>query len=346
MRAFKMSEISAVDRPAQVGARATIMKRDDGEPYWKRDFSQDQRDHLASTGAALPDGSFPIQNGSDLENAIHAIGRATDPAKAKAHIISRAKSLGLTSQLPDGWVSKIGKVLDMTPDELQKLLDESIAKATAPLAAELTALKAAGKKKPPPVDDGAEPDADDAMKAAWHKVIAKRVAEAIEATKAEMQAAFDKAAEIAKGDETFESEGVVIRKSEVGEPTFKLLKSQAEKLELGAFEKKAQAEIANLPGELTLKAKVLRTISKLDKDVREGLEAMLKGGSAAVRTMSKSAGVTAVEASSVEGQLEGLVGEYATKNNVSKAEAYAKVLETAAGAELYNKMRVEKRSAA
>jgi hypothetical protein len=31
------------------------------------------------------------------------LGYAKDPAKAKAHIISRAKALGLTKMLPDTW---------------------------------------------------------------------------------------------------------------------------------------------------------------------------------------------------------------------------------------------------
>ena len=69
----------------------------------KRDFSQKERDKAAASGAALPDGSFPIENKSDLENAIQAYGRAKDKAKAKAHIIARAKALDLSSELPDDW---------------------------------------------------------------------------------------------------------------------------------------------------------------------------------------------------------------------------------------------------
>lgn len=80
----------------------------------KRDFTAEQRRTAASSGAALPDGSFPIENSSDLHNAMRAIGRAKDPAKAKAHIRSRAKTLGLTSELSDAFKSEdgmLGKVL-------------------------------------------------------------------------------------------------------------------------------------------------------------------------------------------------------------------------------------------
>lgn len=73
-------------------------------------FSQGQRDKLATKGQALPDGSFPIRNSADLKNAIHAFGRAKNPAAAKRHIIKRARALGLTSELPEGWISSASRL--------------------------------------------------------------------------------------------------------------------------------------------------------------------------------------------------------------------------------------------
>jgi hypothetical protein len=78
------------------------------EYFSKRDFTDDKRKELAESGAAMPDGSFPIENESDLENAIHLAGHGSNPAAAKAHIKSRAKALGAESKLPDEWVSKTG----------------------------------------------------------------------------------------------------------------------------------------------------------------------------------------------------------------------------------------------
>lgn len=75
----------------------------DAEAELARQFNQSQRMGLAKTGAALPDGSFPIANVDDLKNAIHAIGRAKDPAKAKSHIKARAKALGKAMLIPKGW---------------------------------------------------------------------------------------------------------------------------------------------------------------------------------------------------------------------------------------------------
>lgn len=67
-------------------------------------FSAKQRRQLAASGAAMDDGSYPIRNASDLDNAIHAIGRGSGShAAIKAHIVKRAKALGLTSRLPADW---------------------------------------------------------------------------------------------------------------------------------------------------------------------------------------------------------------------------------------------------
>jgi hypothetical protein len=71
---------------------------------------------LQAQGKAMPPSQsggtprFPIRNAADLDNAIRAVGRVkpdTDAARAKVrrYIISRAKSLGLSSKIPDTWNS-------------------------------------------------------------------------------------------------------------------------------------------------------------------------------------------------------------------------------------------------
>jgi hypothetical protein len=76
---------------------------------FKREFSDEERKRLATTGAAMEDGSFPIENEEDLKNAIQAYGRAADKEKAKKHIIARAKALGLMRLIPEGWTSEADK---------------------------------------------------------------------------------------------------------------------------------------------------------------------------------------------------------------------------------------------
>lgn len=70
----------------------------------KRMFSPEEREGMAKEGEALPDGSYPIANEQDLKNAIQAFGRAKDPEAAKAHIMKRAKALGLEDLIPEDWM--------------------------------------------------------------------------------------------------------------------------------------------------------------------------------------------------------------------------------------------------
>lgn len=74
-----------------------------GELFEKADFSAQQRRRMAAAGVAMPDGSFPIRNRADLQNAIQSVGRASDYEAAKRHIMSRARALGLTNMLPEDW---------------------------------------------------------------------------------------------------------------------------------------------------------------------------------------------------------------------------------------------------
>lgn len=84
---------------------ATVSDVADEDPAVAATFNTEQRQKLAKSGAAMKGGGFPIRNRSDLKNAIQAFGRAKDKAAAKAHIIKRAKALGLTSLLPEGWMA-------------------------------------------------------------------------------------------------------------------------------------------------------------------------------------------------------------------------------------------------
>lgn len=72
----------------------------------KHYFSGKEREKLADEGEAMSDGSFPIRNEQDLKDAIRSVGRAKNEAKAKAWIKKRAKEMGKTDLLPEGWVEK------------------------------------------------------------------------------------------------------------------------------------------------------------------------------------------------------------------------------------------------
>jgi hypothetical protein len=92
-----------------------------GEGMDKKDYSADARNRMAEAGQAMPDGSFPIANRADLQNAIQSVGRAKDYAKAKAHIINRARSLNAIDMLPEDWKPGVrktmwgGSIFDLNP---------------------------------------------------------------------------------------------------------------------------------------------------------------------------------------------------------------------------------------
>jgi ATP-dependent protease ClpP protease subunit len=77
-------------------------------------YKQADRDRMAKSGEAMPDGSYPIADEEDLDNAIHAVGRGGDGHDAiRRHIIKRAAALGLSSKIPDNWDSD-GSLKDLS----------------------------------------------------------------------------------------------------------------------------------------------------------------------------------------------------------------------------------------
>lgn len=98
IRANHIALVSA----ARGGSRLKLGDANTGDLF-DREFSTKQREKAAEKGQAMEGGGFPIKSGGDLRNAIRAIGRAKNPAAAKAHIKKRARALGLTKLLPESW---------------------------------------------------------------------------------------------------------------------------------------------------------------------------------------------------------------------------------------------------
>lgn len=75
---------------------AELETEDEYEALIAATFTAKERQRLAGTGAAMSDGSFPIRNCSDWQNARQAVGRASPSKRAavRAHIAKRGKALG------------------------------------------------------------------------------------------------------------------------------------------------------------------------------------------------------------------------------------------------------------
>jgi ATP-dependent Clp endopeptidase proteolytic subunit ClpP len=67
-------------------------------------YKQDERDKMAKSGEAMPDGSYPVADEEDLSSAILAVGRGgADHDAIRRHVITRAAALGKSSMIPDNW---------------------------------------------------------------------------------------------------------------------------------------------------------------------------------------------------------------------------------------------------
>lgn len=97
----------------------------------KAKYNADDRKRMAGTGAAMDDGSYPIADREDLTRAVRAVGRGGAGHDAiRRHIISRAKSLGASAEIPDNWNSdgslKEGSVSKMELDESTDGMDPTV----------------------------------------------------------------------------------------------------------------------------------------------------------------------------------------------------------------------------
>lgn len=97
----------------------------------KADLSAAGRKKAAASGAAMSDGSYPINTKADLRKAIKAVGRGgSDHDKIRKHIVTRARALGLENLVPDNWNSDGSlKTADKTDEPDDAASAETVAKA-------------------------------------------------------------------------------------------------------------------------------------------------------------------------------------------------------------------------
>lgn len=129
----ELDAVGFVDK-ASAGATGKLAELGELVGLEKRSFNTDQRKHASTTGAALPDGSFPIENREDVKNAVAAYGRAKDKVAAKKHIMARASAMQAMDLVPNEWTSA-AKVLEDAIGGLKKFLGEETYDATTAMAA-------------------------------------------------------------------------------------------------------------------------------------------------------------------------------------------------------------------
>jgi hypothetical protein len=372
MTRFRVHELSGVDKPAQQGATVAIMKRA---------FSDKERQEMADKGQALPDGSFPIATEEDLHNAIRAIGRAKDEAKAKAHIIARAHAMGLSNSLPEGWVSKAQGAAMSTAAEIRKSLglpdsasETEVYNAMAARVNKADAEKEEAEMAAKKAKDEAEKtkkDADMMMRKASMTDMEKDYCEGMSdddmdkfmsKTKEERAKMM---AEAKKADDTLTVAGTTIRKSVVGAGPFAILKAQQDQItsltagleiqkaaaETATFMKRAQDEMPYLPGTLEERAAVLKSIEAMPEAVKATQMSILKAANAtakyAFEKLGKGSGPKDGDEGDVEGKIKKKAEDYQKANpGVSFAKASeAVMMADPALYDAYNKQQRERAAA-
>jgi uncharacterized Zn ribbon protein len=110
----RMRAITAAIKAAELSNKVNKMKEESSSYMLQSIDNSDaelavitrkQRMELAKDKKALPDGSFPIRNVSDLKNAVHAYGRSK-PGKrglVRRHIVKMARQLDRKDLVPENW---------------------------------------------------------------------------------------------------------------------------------------------------------------------------------------------------------------------------------------------------
>lgn len=376
MRALKINEISGVDTPAQEGAKAVLMKRNESETVEKSvgiTTETDGHTHLVvlrTAGADLTGGQTEFDDtghthpwvltddGRVVFGAAHGLMDA--PHSHELAELSKNENTGLDTQVSDaegkpanllkndagtnnpeaagGSAGTVGTEgdYDIMTDKIEKATDDA---AVEELQAKL---------------DRAEGIADmnDAEKAHFATLGATDqdvfLAKSAGQRKSEVEA-IAKAAADSDPVEYVTMDGVELRKSS-GVALISLAKSNdtlrkqndelMKKATDEAYAKRAEAELAHIPGDVAVRAALLKSVDAIEDDGhREAALAALRAQNETMAPAFKNAGhagATAVD-TSAEKDLETMAKKHAADNKVSYVKAYSAVLSTPEGADLYAK---------
>jgi hypothetical protein len=151
-------------------------------------------------------------------------------------------------------------------------------------------------------------------------------------------------------DETLTVEGETVRKSDVGEATFRILKKQQERIEAEAkvakserearvqkeLEAEAEALWPNLAGTPSDKAELLKGIKAMPEAARAAQMTIMKSSDEAMAKQLTELGQGGQgDESGADAKLSKMAKDLSEKENIPFAKAYTKVLDTPEGSRLY-----------
>lgn len=367
MRTFKINEVSAVDVPAQEGARAVIMKRAEPQDLEKRIVltnSTKGHAHLVDDkghdGATLEGGhtSHSTSTGKEFGHshpwAFDQDGKVViGEAEGHGHDVletteKRAISEDEQKKLAKEASDEVGQQEEPMTDKTQKNTGdvdvEAITAEKDKLAAQLVEANARGE-----MNDAQKAHFDGIDKA----LDDDKRAEFLKASPAERQAVIDEIAKRADEEDKVvftAKDGTEYRKSDdprltamakQNDEQAETLKTATKRAEDADFTKRAETELNHLPGTIETRTALLKAAESIaDEGERKSAVEALHAQNTAMGVAFENAGVQVTEEpteDSAEGKLEVLAKKHAEDHKVTYEAAYAAVLETPEGGTLYAK---------
>ena len=363
MRSLKINEISAVDRPAQVGARAVIMKRDDDDGSTQTAMEKrvwlttDVDGHAHLVDDQPYDG--PERDGGDTS---WSVSDSDDENRGHTHPWIKNTDDSITIGASEGHTHEVLETTIKRADPSKAKNQEDDDMATENEAKDAEALKAATDRTAELETQLAEANAraemDDVQKAhldALDPALDDDARKAFLAAKPAERAAI--VAKIAKAKE--DSKDVVYKaddgteyvraddprlaaQAKKNDELAKQLGAAQETAETADLRKRAETELANMPGTVETRVAMLKAVDAIgDEDTRKAALESLRAQNEAMAKAFSTVGLrhrTEPVADSPEGKLDALVKRHAEDNKVTEAAAYDAVLKTEEGGHLYGEM--------
>jgi len=390
MKKFRISELSGVTKPAQAPAKALIMKRDDGAKYDK-DGNKIEKLGWITVATSADDGHahtmelFPGEDrsghtdwavgvGEDAEEHRHAwvmddegqiqvIMNAGHLHAVERDIVVNAVVAMVQKQAPDEeTLEKIQKnfpEVNVIPTQEDIQMDEELKKANARLES-IVALPATQRAVFDKFDKVEDQDAFLAKSADERELLA---APKVEKTEDKPEVKVEKS----DPDVVYTAtDGTVFTKTDDPRLVAAIIEKDSKDKEIellkaqkadGEFEKRAEIELANLPGTVAQRAALLKSVEGIENpEHREAaLKALIAGNTAGgdvTKTLGTQEGAKVekteglagqIQKSDAEVQLDDLAKAEAIKLNLHPVKDFAKaydiVLNSPEGKELYNQHR-------
>ena len=358
MRAFKINEISGVDRPAQEGARVAIMKRAkprqsslfrDSDNIRKASgdladlLTSEEGGHQHGISIGLYDGEVSVSMSyasgpEDEAGHYHPIVKEPDGGYVLGVVAGHTHTVD--PEAMNRAVLALLSPTDKTSKEGDQVMTDETKKADQPAVEELQKqLDRAGAILALGSEERAHFDKleDDLQAAFLEKHADERQAE-IEAVKKAAQDADPVVYTTADGVELRKSAGAaLIAMAKSNDAIRKENEALRQQRDRDALEKRAEEEFSHLSGDVKTRASMLKAVEGIpDEAQREAALNALKAQNDALAKAFETHGVGGQPAQgSADSELNQLAKDLAEKENTSFEKAYAQVLGTEQGKKLY-----------